>query len=971
MRARIMDGFRYKHGDRPLEGYTIQRAVGRGGFGEVYFSVSDAGREVALKAVQGHEQIELRGVSACMNLKSPHLVTIFDVRYNADSVPFVIMEYVSGPSLRELLDGSPAGLGAQKAAFFLREIAKGLTYLHDRGVVHRDLKPGNIFYEDGYVKIGDYGLSKAMAASRHSGQTITVGTVHYMAPEIGQGRYDASIDVYALGCVLYEMLTGQTPFLGGSPGEILMKHLTAEPGLTGIEEPFATVIRKAMAKEPADRYRSAQEMVEAVFGTEHIRNSVSHFSPDSLTMVADRVARTVTVGGGSSAEANRLGGEGGLGTGPLPAEPWDRISARWQKAGRRLEKAGERFSRRMQQVGERFAGRSAGVAPAMAPVATPTVGLDAAGDPLTWNQRRLLAVMTAFFVAVGTGALTENATFPLQLFWSLLSFVLITAAAGGVISTRVLFSPAIESEPLLGRLVYGMLGCAHATLFLMVAFVAYCAGLQKGHSGEDMIAILPVVLLLVGGVSLGIMAIRGRARNGRAGVRNELSRATYVIPLVVATYGLGLQAAFMNGLFFSRVSGTLLACGIVLLLMNWRKLTSPQRRSRISLRWAIIAGFLGLILGEACNGAKLGTAGVMAGMVLVAQILAPFSQGAAAAFGAASTGVAAMGATASPGRRPMSSPFSPRPQGTGAAAAPHKPVDGLVALTRLRNCSDRLRGGALMLACVGFVFPLAGLHRFYVGKIGTGLLWLCTFGFLHIGTIIDIIFIATGTFRDKQGRRLAVWWNMKELEGMSPPPPAVAAAEGILPLPAARSSARLQGIRDATLSFFGGLLMLAALAVGLAAAFNLPAIVALGWPDRNLAAELHGLFGYSGWPQLLLKAFWASFAVLIVLSTLLGLIARRERGCAHVFRLALGAVAMFAAVQSLSDALARENWPLILDMFDQHRAGPAIETFLDAVASREATVAAVLFLAALLLFVWPARSRPLDASNSGGQGVSS
>ncbi|HRZ37379.1 MAG TPA: protein kinase, partial [Candidatus Paceibacterota bacterium] len=74
-------------------------------------------------------------------------------------------------------------------------------------------------------------FSKAMTASRHSNQTITVGTVHYMAPEIGQGRYDRSIDIYALGCMLYEMLTGQTPFLGGSTGEILMKHLTQEPKL--------------------------------------------------------------------------------------------------------------------------------------------------------------------------------------------------------------------------------------------------------------------------------------------------------------------------------------------------------------------------------------------------------------------------------------------------------------------------------------------------------------------------------------------------------------------------------------------------------------------------------------------------------------------------------------------------------------------------------------------------------------------
>src|SRR5438046_9800653 len=156
-----MWAFQYKHGDKPLEGFTIQRAAGRGGFGEVYYAISDSGREVALKVIQGYEQIELRGVSQCMNLKSPHLVAIFDVKHNAEGTPFVIMEYVSGPSLRELCDQQPAGLGIQKAAFFLREIGKGLTYRHDCGIVHRYLKAGNIFYANGYVNIGKCALSKA------------------------------------------------------------------------------------------------------------------------------------------------------------------------------------------------------------------------------------------------------------------------------------------------------------------------------------------------------------------------------------------------------------------------------------------------------------------------------------------------------------------------------------------------------------------------------------------------------------------------------------------------------------------------------------------------------------------------------------------------------------------------------------------------------------------------------------------
>jgi serine/threonine protein kinase len=297
--------YAYKHGDRPLEGYTIERAAGRGGFGEVYYAVSDAGREVALKSITGIEQIELRGIGQCMNLKSPHLVSIFDIRQTAQGRWFVIMEFVNGPNLRELLDQAPSGLGTQKAAFFLREIAKGLSYLHDCGIVHRDLKPANIFFENGYVKIGDYGLSKAIEPTHHSGQTVTVGTVHYMAPEVGMGKYDRSIDIYALGALLYEMMTGIVPFVGASAGEILIKHLSHDADCSGIPEPFCSAIKRAMAKDPAQRFATVQEMVEAVFGAEHIQQSVSCFSPDSLSMIAQRVGQRVAVGGGSATPLRR------------------------------------------------------------------------------------------------------------------------------------------------------------------------------------------------------------------------------------------------------------------------------------------------------------------------------------------------------------------------------------------------------------------------------------------------------------------------------------------------------------------------------------------------------------------------------------------------------------------------------------------------------------------------------------------
>jgi protein kinase-like protein len=367
--------FQFKQGDRPLTGYTIQRAVGRGGFGEVYYSMSDGGKEVALKFLRENPQIELRGVSHCLNLKSPYLVSIHDVRQNDEGDYFVIMEYVNGPSLRDLMNEDVRGLGPQKAAYLLREIAKGLAYLHDRGIVHRDLKPGNIFYEDGYVKIGDYGLAKIMAASQHSGQTVSVGTVHYMAPEVGSGNYDRTIDIYALGVILYEMLLGRVPFAGATMGEVLMKHLTAQPEVDELPEPFPHVIRKSLAKDPKDRYQTVNEMIAEVFSVPALDQSVATFEPASLSTVAARVAReqpVVAAIGGATITALGTGSSnvGQAAMTPTPVIPGfgagppgrlgrlhNRIGARVERMAGRIDRTG--LGQQVGQTGQSAAGEGA------------------------------------------------------------------------------------------------------------------------------------------------------------------------------------------------------------------------------------------------------------------------------------------------------------------------------------------------------------------------------------------------------------------------------------------------------------------------------------------------------------------------------------------------------------------------------------------------------------------------------------
>jgi serine/threonine protein kinase len=258
--------FTYPSGSRPLDGYTIKRGVGRGGFGEVYFAVSDAGKEVALKLIRRNLEVELRGVTQCLNLKHPNLIALYDIRTDEHDDRWVVMEYVSGESLEDAIARHPEGMPRDLAQKWFDGIASAVAYLHDHGIVHRDLKPANIFIDDGCIKIGDYGLTKFISCSRRSGQTESVGTVHYMAPEIANGRYGREIDAYALGIILYEMLTGHVPFEGESVGEVLMKHLTAEPDLTALEEPFLGVVKAAMAKDPELRINNAAQMVAMLRG---------------------------------------------------------------------------------------------------------------------------------------------------------------------------------------------------------------------------------------------------------------------------------------------------------------------------------------------------------------------------------------------------------------------------------------------------------------------------------------------------------------------------------------------------------------------------------------------------------------------------------------------------------------------------------------------------------------------------------
>ncbi|GIW81074.1 MAG: hypothetical protein KatS3mg105_2881 [Gemmatales bacterium] len=260
--------FTYSSGQRVLDSYTLKRGIGQGGFGEVYYAVSDGGKEVALKLVHSHNRdIELRGMAQCLNLKHPNLLDLYDLRTDEDGNHWVVMEYVAGDTLSTILNRHPHGLPKELAHQWFLDLAKAIGYLHDHGIVHRDLKPGNIFIENGIVKLGDYGLSKCISSSQRTAQTQSVGTVHYMAPEVSTGNYNKQIDIYAAGVIFYEMLTGRVPFDGESAGEILMKHLTSAPDLSPVPGEYVPIIAKALAKNPAHRYSSMAEMARDVEGS--------------------------------------------------------------------------------------------------------------------------------------------------------------------------------------------------------------------------------------------------------------------------------------------------------------------------------------------------------------------------------------------------------------------------------------------------------------------------------------------------------------------------------------------------------------------------------------------------------------------------------------------------------------------------------------------------------------------------------
>ncbi len=263
-----------------LEGrYRIEREIGEGGMATVYLAHDERhNRNVALKvlkaelaAVVGAERF-LAEIETTAKLTHPHILPLHDSG-EADAFLFFVTPFIEGESLRDRLDRDKQ-LPVDDAVRIAREIADALDYAHRQGVIHRDIKPGNILLHEGRVIVADFGIALAVGAAggdRITETGLSVGTPHYMSPEQATGgqQLGPPTDTYALACVLYEMLVGEPPYSGPTPQAILGLIITGDP-VSAVEKRSSmppnvdAAIRKALEKLPADRFATAQEFAGAL-----------------------------------------------------------------------------------------------------------------------------------------------------------------------------------------------------------------------------------------------------------------------------------------------------------------------------------------------------------------------------------------------------------------------------------------------------------------------------------------------------------------------------------------------------------------------------------------------------------------------------------------------------------------------------------------------------------------------------------
>ena len=263
--------------------YRMLEPLGHGGMARVYRAYHpQLDRYVAIKVLRTDlvEEADFlvrfrREARAVAALRHPNIVQVFDSDVQ-DDVYYMVLELLEGDTLKTRLNdyrSRSEQMPLGEMVRILLDVLDGLAYAHSEGMIHRDIKPGNVLLtKRGQAVVADFGIARIVGGTHHTVSGALMGTLHYMAPEQGlEGRSDARSDIYSLGIVLYEMLTQRTPFEADTPLALLMKHVNDPLPLPRkivptIPEPFERIVLKALAKNPDDRYQSAAEMAQALRG---------------------------------------------------------------------------------------------------------------------------------------------------------------------------------------------------------------------------------------------------------------------------------------------------------------------------------------------------------------------------------------------------------------------------------------------------------------------------------------------------------------------------------------------------------------------------------------------------------------------------------------------------------------------------------------------------------------------------------
>ena len=257
--------------------YTIERKIGEGGMAEVFLGYDDLlHRPVAIKRLRPQYAADAtfrlrfeREAQAAASFSHPNIVNIYDVGEDGGT-PYIVMEYIAGETLKEIIE-QEGPFHPDDVAILIEQVASALDYAHERGFVHRDIKPQNILVDAaGLAKVVDFGIAKGLSDSTLTEAGTGLGTVHYLSPEQASGLMATpSSDIYSLGVIAYEMLTGRLPFEADSAVGVAMKHLHEAPKHPSqvnprVPRPAGDVVMRALAKDPTQRFPTAGDFARAL-----------------------------------------------------------------------------------------------------------------------------------------------------------------------------------------------------------------------------------------------------------------------------------------------------------------------------------------------------------------------------------------------------------------------------------------------------------------------------------------------------------------------------------------------------------------------------------------------------------------------------------------------------------------------------------------------------------------------------------